>query len=37
VDRDRVAADFSKGVLTITLPKRAEAQRPIKKIQVKST
>jgi HSP20 family protein len=37
VDRDRVAADFAKGVLTITLPKRAEAQKPIKKIQVKST
>jgi HSP20 family protein len=28
VDRDKVAADFSKGVLTITLPKTAEAQKP---------
>jgi HSP20 family protein len=37
VDRDKVAADFSKGVLTITLPKTAEAQKPVKKIAVKST
>ena len=37
VDRDKVAADFSKGVLTITLPKTAEAQKPFKKIAVKST
>ncbi len=36
VDRDKVAADFSKGVLTITLPKTAEAQKPTKKIEVKS-
>ena len=37
VDRDRVAADFSKGVLMITLPKTAEAQKPTKKIEVKPT
>jgi HSP20 family protein len=37
VDRDKVAADFSKGVLTVTLPKTAEAQKPQKKIEVKST
>jgi HSP20 family protein len=37
VDRDKVAADFSKGVLTITLPKTAEAQKQAKKIEVKST
>ncbi|MBV8120160.1 MAG: Hsp20/alpha crystallin family protein [Alphaproteobacteria bacterium] len=37
VDRDKVAADFSKGVLTITLPKTAEAQGQAKKIEVKST
>src|SRR6516165_2242233 len=37
VDRNRVAADFSKGVLTITLPKTAEAQQPVKKIEVKSS
>jgi HSP20 family protein len=36
VDRDKVAADFSNGVLTITLPKTAEAQKPTKKIEVKS-
>src|SRR5271165_5628004 len=37
VDRNKVAADFSKGVLTITLPKTTEAQRPAKKIEVKSS
>ena len=37
IDRDKVAADFSKGVLTIALPKTAEAQKPQKKIEVKST
>ena len=37
IDRDKVAADFSKGVLTITLPKTAEAQKPEKKIEVKSS
>ena len=37
VDRNKVAADFSKGVLTITLLKTAEAQKPQKKIEVKST
>jgi HSP20 family protein len=37
VDRDKVAADFSKGVLTITLPKTADAQKPTKKIEVKPT
>jgi HSP20 family protein len=37
VDRNKIAADFSKGVLTITLPKTAEAQKPAKKIEVKSS
>ena len=37
VDRNKVAADFSKGVLTITLPKTTEAQKPAKKIEVKSS
>jgi HSP20 family protein len=37
VDRNKVVADFSKGVLTITLPKTAEAQRPAKKIEVQSS
>ena len=36
VDRDKLAADFSKGVLTITLPKTAQAQKPARKIEVKS-
>ncbi|HVH75144.1 MAG TPA: Hsp20/alpha crystallin family protein [Stellaceae bacterium] len=36
VDRDRLAADFSKGVLTITLPKSAKAGQAAKKIEVKA-
>jgi HSP20 family protein len=36
VDRDKLAADFSKGVLTITLPKTPEAQKQTKKIEVKA-
>jgi HSP20 family protein len=36
VDRDKITADLSKGVLTITLPKTAEAQKPEKKIEVKA-
>lgn len=36
VDRDKVAADFAKGVLTITLPKTAEAQKQTKKIEIKA-
>jgi HSP20 family protein len=36
VDRDKVAADFSKGVLTITLPKTPGAQKQQKKIEVRS-
>jgi len=36
IDRDKVAADFSNGVLTISLPKTAEAQKPQKKIEVKT-
>lgn len=35
VDRDKITADLAKGVLTITLPKTAEAQQPAKKIEVK--
>jgi len=36
IDRDKIAADFSKGVLKITLPKSAEAQKQQKKIEVKA-
>jgi HSP20 family protein len=36
VDRDKVSADVSKGVLTITLPKTPDAQKQQKKIEVKS-
>jgi HSP20 family protein len=35
VDSDKVEASFKKGVLAITLPKRREAQKPVKKIEVK--
>jgi HSP20 family protein len=37
VDHPKIAADFSKGVLTITLPKTPDAQKQQKKIEVKST
>lgn len=36
VDRDKVEASFKKGVLTVTLPKTAEAQKAEKKITVKA-
>ena len=34
---DKVEANFNKGVLTVTLPKKPEAQEPEKKIEVKPT
>ncbi len=37
VDRDKVSAEFTKGVLTITLPKTAAAQQQAKKIDIKAT
>jgi HSP20 family protein len=37
VDRGKVAADFSRGVLTITLPKTEQAQKPQQKIEVKAS
>lgn len=36
VDRDKIEASFKKGVLTVTLPKTAEAQKAEKKITVKA-
>lgn len=36
VDVDKVSAEFGKGVLVINLPKKAEAQVPVKKIEVKA-
>jgi Hsp20/alpha crystallin family protein len=35
VDRDKVAADFSKGVLTITLPKRRKSRSKPKRSRSK--
>ncbi len=36
VDRDKLAATFANGVLTVTLPKTPEAQKQEKKIEVKA-
>jgi len=36
VDADKIEATFKKGVLTVTLPKTAEAQKAAKKIAVKA-
>ena len=36
VDGDKIEASFRKGVLTVTLPKKPEAQKPAKKIEVKA-
>lgn len=35
VDIEKIEAGFKKGVLTVTLPKTPEAQKPAKKIEVK--
>lgn len=37
VDVDKIDAAFKNGVLTVTLPKTAEAQKPGKSIKVKAT
>jgi HSP20 family protein len=37
VDADRIEATFKKGVLTLSLPKKAEAQKPEKKIEIKAS
>jgi len=36
VDTDRIEANFKAGVLTVTLPKKPEAQKPEKKIEIKA-
>ncbi len=36
VDPDKIEAKFKKGVLMVTLPKKPEAQKPAKKIEVKA-
>jgi HSP20 family protein len=36
VDRETITADFAKGILTVTLPKRAVAKEEEKKIEVKA-
>jgi HSP20 family protein len=36
VDAAKIEASFKKGVLTVTLPKKLEAQKPAKKIEVKA-
>lgn len=36
IDTDKIEATFKKGVLTVTLPKKPEAQKPEKKIDVKA-
>ena len=36
VDADKIEANFRKGVLTVTLPKKPDAQKPTKKIEVKA-
>jgi HSP20 family protein len=35
IDQDKVEARFDRGVLTVVLPKPAEAQRPAKRIEIK--
>jgi HSP20 family protein len=35
VDTDLIEASFKNGVLKVTLPKKPEAQKPVKKIEVK--
>ena len=36
VDTDKIEATFKKGVLSVSLPKKPEAQKPEKKIEVKA-
>jgi HSP20 family protein len=36
VDAARIAAEFKNGVLKVTLPKTAEAQKPVQKVEIKA-
>lgn len=36
VDRDRISAEFSRGVLEVSLPRAAGAEKEVRKIQIKS-
>jgi HSP20 family protein len=36
VDADKIEAVFNKGLLTVTLPKKVEAQKPAKRVEVKA-
>jgi HSP20 family protein len=36
VDANQIDATFTKGVLKVTLPKKPEAQKPEKKIEIKA-
>lgn len=36
VDSDKITASLAKGVLTVTLPKKQDAEKPAKKIEVKA-
>jgi HSP20 family protein len=35
-DKEKISANFRKGVLTVTLPKRAESETAMRKIEVKA-
>jgi HSP20 family protein len=37
IDEEKVSASFRNGVLTVTLPKTAQAQRQVKRIAIKGT
>ena len=37
VDKEKIAATFAKGILTLVLPKSAEAKNDVRKIEVKAS